>query len=325
MRKAPPPLRFVFSTNDDQRSGRRLTFNVLERDLDKTTRYFSVVPESAGCITVSFDPRPGSEEHVAVVQSIKHDTACAQEGLPRKYGTRAMILGALNALKDVSRERYPHLQTIELNDEAEYPCPPYAVKEDGKIKTFATDLLLRGETYYERYLGVRPRKKMITDIVDGVKARVRRPPDVSFSDFWKVLVGEVALDTERRPEQVRWLHEHEGKIRELFKKHGRESWLVLFRALFESYNCTFFACCWWRLCILFNMTRLAGATWYVTFADLPEREYTYISSKSQGGGGRNTAGKRKGERDAVADRADRTVRDVIKRKLRGRPMKGSGA
>ena len=203
--KAAPPLRFSFSTNDDQTRGRRLTFSVLERDVDKTTRYFAILPERVGCITVSFDPRPGSHDHVAVIQSIQHDTECAQEGLPKKYGTRAMILGALNALKDISRERYPHLQTIELNDEAAYPCPPYAVSEDDKIKTFATDLLLRGETYYERYLRVKPCKQMVSDVVSDVKARVSKRSDVSFSDFWNTMVGELAIDPKRKPEEVDWL------------------------------------------------------------------------------------------------------------------------
>lgn len=89
------------------------TFSVFERDVDARSRVMVVIPERAGCMTLMFDPRPEGEDPTVVVESVKHDSTCAEEGLPRKYGTRAMILGTMNVLVDVARSRYPHLKEFE--------------------------------------------------------------------------------------------------------------------------------------------------------------------------------------------------------------------
>lgn len=306
--KISPPLRLTFSTAHDNDNEKRLTFDVLEKDLDKHTRFFVVVPEKAGCVTISLDPSPGSDDRTAVIQSVKHDTTCAREGLPRKYGTRAMILGALNVLKNVAITRYPHLDTFELNDEAAYPCLPFTGEGEGKIKTFATDLLLRRETYYERHLNARPCKNTTTTIVESVKRRVSDSIDTAFSDFWKVLIGPVSRDIERKPKKVEWLHERKAAIQDIFQKNKHQSWQAFFQAIYKTYNCAFFACCWWRLCIFFDMTRLVGAAWYVPFSELPSRDISY---SKKGGGGRGRQGKN------VSKKADREICSLIKNKLRG--------
>lgn len=321
---SPSPLQFEFVTRDDDDKKRERKFTVQEWDLDRVTRFLVVVPERGGCLTVSFDPRKKGVDHVVTIESVAHDPACADEceGLPRKYGTRSMILGTLNVLKTIARKRYPHLQTIELKDEGSYPrrqwpdadadgelfplkvedVPPYA------IETFAIDLLLHGETFYERHLKVIPCREITKIILETVKRRVSRPVDVSFSAFWKALTGDVARYTERNPEQLRWLDDHEAIIREKFERHGTASWRTLFRALHEAYDCAFFSCCWWRLCILFSMTRLVGAAWGVSFDQLPHQAFTI----HQGGGGGG------GFRGEIDEKVDRAIKAVISRKLRGR-------
>lgn len=319
--RAPAPVSFKFVTQNGKNT---TTFFVLEKDIDRYTRFFVVVPERIGCVTLSFDPNPRHKDPVVTVQSIKHDKRCAEEGLPRKYGTRAMILGTLNVLKDIAHHRYPHLRTIELNDEASYPCPPFAVQEDNKIKTFATDLLLRNETYYERHLNVRPCREPIKQIVTATKSRVNRAIDVSFEAFWKNIGGSShaqqdagsPTDVHRAPEQIKWLHDNAPMIQQLFTEYynRRQSWKVFFQRLHQEYGCTFFACSWWRLCVLFNMTRLVGAAWSVSFDRLPSQSYTILQqqehqhNRSQGGG--HSDGKKK--------RAQKEIQNVITRNLRGR-------
>jgi hypothetical protein len=306
-----PPISFSFVTKDDDNKS-QLTFHVMESDLDPITRFMVIVPQKIGCMSVSFDPTPKSDDTTVTIQSVAYHSECAEEGLPRKYGTRSMILGMLNVLKTIAKDRYPHLSTIELNDEASYPCPPFAVREDGKIKTFATDLLLQGNTYYERHLHITPCRETTKNILKTVKARVSRPADVSFSMFWKALVGEVANDTERKPEQLDWLSDHKESVREHFERHASVSWRNFFRSLYEQYNCVFFSCCWWRLCILFVMTRLVGAAWSVSFDRLPPKAFTLY----QGGGG----GKRRRGRSSIQTRKVREeIKSVIMRKLRGDP------
>lgn len=233
--------------------------------------------------------------------------------MPRKYGTRSMLSGTLNFLKTISRERYPHLKSIELSDEATYPCPPFATKEDGKIKTFATDILLHGNTYYERHLNVIPCRDGIKRILEAAKSRASGPVDVPFSTFWEALVGEVARDTERKPEQLRWLRDRKQDIQDRFDQHGRTSWRTFFRALHKEYDCVFFSCCWWRLCILFNMTRLVGAAWTVSFDRLPRKAFTL--HQVGGDGTRRKRGRVRTEERAIDKAIDREIDSVIRRKF----------
>jgi hypothetical protein len=321
----------------DEDEKRELTFDATEDELDNRTRVLLVFPRYIGCVTVVFDPHVRGGENVAVIESVKHDRRCAVEGLPRKYGTRAMMLGTLHVLRDLARIRYPHLKEIELNDEASYPCPPYDVPDDGKdIKTFATDLLLQGHTYYERHLGVRPRKPQVDELVRGIKRRMTNPIDVDFDTFWYYITDrKIPRDMYRSPSKMRWLHQHQENIDNLFERtrHVNGSWSAFFRALHVEYGCVFFLCCWWRLCRFFDMTRLMGAAWFIPFEDLPRPASLSISyeiwddeSNEEGRGG-GDIGLRRGsvrrgggmvndgrKKITLARRVDREMRELVENK-----------
>lgn len=312
----PPPSEYNFIVYTKGDGGERtLTFTVVEKDVTESIRTMVVLPRRSGCMTLMFDPRPNSDDRTVVIESIKHDTNCAAEGLPRKYGTRAMILGTLNFLRDLARERYPHLREIELADEASYPCPPFAVEEDGKIKTFATDLLLSGATYYERHLNVKPCKKIVLQNVNSVKRRVARPVDMTFDTFWNRLTGVEEIDTERTADQLRWLSDKKDSVRRAFERHGSTSWRAFFQKVHKKHGCVFFSCCWWRLCIVFDMKRLLGAAWVVSFGNLPHQHYTTDDDIHVGGASRpNNKSKR------IARKVQKEINEVFSRKIRGRRL-----
>jgi len=301
------PIAFDFKT-EGEREGERLTFSVLEKDVDRRTRFMVVLPEGSGCVTLSFDPNPRNKDPVVAVQSVRHDTRCAAEGLPRKYGTRAMILGALNALKLASHSRYPHLREYELSDEASYPCPPFAVEEEKTIKTFATDLLLLGRTYYERHLNVKPRQPYVRDVANEVRRRVAGPVNIAFPVFWECMMTH-GNEVHRDADQLRWLSGNEAKIRRAYEKYSRKCWRAFFQSLHRRHGCVFFSCCWWRLCVFFDMTRLVGAAWYVSFARLPRQDIE-IYQKQTGGGSPSSTKK--------TQKADKEIAEVLARKIRGR-------
>lgn len=328
-RRIHPPSEYKFVVHTDGDGSKEvdrqtLTFSVVEKDISESTRMMVVLPrlpQRSGCMTLMFDPRPIGDDRTVVIESVKHDTNCAAEGLPRKYGTRAMILGTLNFLREIARERYPHLQEIELADEASYPCPPFAVEEDGNIKTFATDLLLSGTTYYERHLNVTPCKNSVLKSVNAVKRRVAEPVDLTFDTFWAKLTGDdgVENDTERTADQLRWLSDKKGSVRKVFERHGSTSWRVFFQNVHKKHGCVFFSCCWWRLCIVFDMTRLVGAAWVVSFGNLPQQQFTVVDDDDNdtrvgGGSGLRTAAYHRG----IARKVQKEIDEVFDRKRRGR-------
>lgn len=292
MARNPPPISHLIFVSKDSLKDKWLTFHAMEKDdpYDPTSRTLVVLPERSGCVMLAYDPRPGGDSAV-IVQSVKHDRECALEGLPRKYGTRAMILGSINLLKYLALDlkRYTHLKELVLDDEARYHCPPLSDFEGGKIRTFATDLLLSGQTYYERHLHVRPSKPLIADIVTSVKRRMEGHIDVPFLEFWEVLTAKhsVKNDIPRNARLVEWLKKRESEVMEMYEKAGEGSscWRDFFGEVHTRWGCTFFTCCWWRLCVLFGMTRLAGACWTVAFARIPKHEFQI----RQMGGGKPSA------------------------------------
>lgn len=279
--------------NDQEHRMQPLTFHAAERVQGRNARVFAVLPDRAGCVMILFDPSPRSRSHTAVLQNVTHDAECAQEGLPRKYGTRVMLLGALNIFKHIALTRYPHLREFQLDDEASYPCFPDTPEGDDRIRTFATDLLLQKHTYYERHLRVRPTTSHIKHIVKAVKKRISASIDAPFSEFWKAITdAPVARDFARHPKKLEWLAAHKDAIEREFKHHARKqhSWRKFFRTMHHIHNCLFFACCWWRLCIFFDMTPLMGASWHVRFDDLPILSYKIVQSALGGGGRKNKEG-----------------------------------
>lgn len=275
-----------FTTYVDDASGRlkrMMTFHVVEKDIDRNTRHWVILTSTSKpikCVSITFDPKPESSDDAVVINDIRYDTKCADEGLPRKYGTRAMLLGVLNVLRDVSSVSYPHLRRIELDDEAMFTCPSSpSTRDDGKVATFATDLLLQRETYYERHLKVRPQRKAWADILDRVKKRVDRPIDASFTELWSTL----SADEDESTPRIRWLHANQGFIRDRFHA-SQPSWREFFRDLHRAYNCAFFACCWRQLCVFFDMTRLIGAGWFVPMSELPSKSYKISGYRVQKGG-----------------------------------------
>lgn len=322
-RPAPPPLEHLVFVSKDADKNRWLTFHAIEKDIphDPTSRTLVVLPEKRGCVMLVFDPRPGGDSTI-IVQSVKHGQECAVEGLPRKYGTRAMILGTLNVLKYLAQglRRYPHLKEIVLEDEATYPCPPLSNENGGTIRTFATDLLLSRQTYYERHLNVRPSRRLIADIVDSVKRRVEGPIDVTFTEFWSILTEARGVDNDifRGPRLVEWLRKRESEVKELFGtcEEQEGTWGDFFKEIHKRWGCAFFSCCWWRLCVLFGMTRLAGACWTVPLTRLPQNDFEIRHTGGAAGGGPPTKMRERAAReikDATRKRVMRAERHTAKR------------
>lgn len=251
----------------------RITFDALVRGgdaYDETSRYFVISPgkvqhrAALGCVVLAFSTDPAEDS--VMVQTVIHDPACTPAGqlpLARKTGTRAMLLGALHAMRALAREEYPHLLRVELSDESTFPCPPLS----RAVHTFATDVLLQGTTYYQRHLGMAPARGIVKSTLRAAAERMRSPVEDGFNAWWAQLSADGLGQTD---EQRAWLSANEDGVRAIFFRVGRGTWGALFRELHAQYDCTFFAACAMQLVNMFHLTPLLGALWQVDMDALPD-------------------------------------------------------
>lgn len=258
-----------------------------------------------------FDPSPKGDPAV-VISAVAHDAKCSASGTPpleRKYGTRAMMLGTVHATMFLARSRWPHLRRFELSDESTFACD--AVSQ--KVRTFAVDLLLRDDTYYERHLNARPVREVVAWTAREVVRKSSEPVD---AQEWRDCVHAMPVYD---PQLASWVSANGRGVSALVDLHARSgsSWRALFTALSDAYGCAFFASYLDPLIEMFGMQRLLGASYSVEFADVPRADVAsedaggvvrvFLPAVSGGGGAPNQLGLRK----RMAILRARAIRDRI--------------
>ena len=264
-------------------------FVVVDERFDATSRVVQLAPKRRGgpCVTMLFGSRGDNDDAVVIEDIRRKGATCAtaeEPPLPRKYGTRLMLLAMLNAFVVRARKMYPHLRRFELADEATYDCPG-PLQDIAEIKTFATDLLLQDRTYYERHLNMAMQHPASIETRAALLDRVRREPKgVSFGTFFAFLTTtDGPSRTVHRPGDVRFLLEHEPLLRAAFRRS--RSFRAFFADVHAQMGCTFFAACWRRLLHFFGAARLQGAVYAVAFDDLPPCPEPLVVKRLQRGGG----------------------------------------
>ena len=228
-----------------------------------------VLGDLKGCVVMEW----GMDDDRVNIANIVHNESCSARNvapMEKKYGTRAMMLGSTHAMILIAKERFPHLNSFVLQDEATYKCLPLEIKN----RTFASDLLLRDDTYYERHLNMEPVLQRIKDakqaILSRVHARISRRK--SFESFWKSLTDK--RDDEL--EKLLWLLENKIGIREDYD--SSDTWRNFFIRMHQKHSCSFFAACGNQLIRIFHMSSMLGKQYIVNFEDLPN-----LSNKDQTG------------------------------------------
>lgn len=263
---------------------KRYTFDVEVKHEDANTCYLTLAPrrvphERRGCVVMRFDPSVGSDDPAVVILAVAHDDRCSAPGTPpleKKYGTRAMMLGAAHAMVFLARDegRWPHLRSFQLDDESTFRCDhPVPGK---KVVTFAADLLSRDRTYYERHLNAELLNPAAASSRSSAIRRVKEPVDMNGDEFVSVLIQGVMNGATESD----WISRHSKQIAALVDAHMADSlsWRILIRALSDRYGCAFFACCTRQLIDFFRMNRMVGASYGVRFEDLPRATATRASS-----------------------------------------------
>ena len=173
----------------------------------------------------------------------------------KKDGTRVMLLGSTHAMIVISKERFPHLQSFVLQDEA--TC---------SIQHDAYDLFLHDETYFERCLNMEPVLERIKfakqAILSRINARIsRRKP---FDSFWKSLTNK----RDDESEKLSWLLDNMIGIHEDYEISY--TWRDFFIKMHHKYSGEFFAACGNQLFRIFRMSSMLGKQYIVKFEDLPK-------------------------------------------------------
>lgn len=278
-RPPPPPEVLTLEVSVDQI---QYKFDIEIKQDDDHTCYLSLAPrrvphERRGCVVMCFNPTRG-QSTVVDINAIAHDEKCSAKGTPpleKKYGTRAMMLGAVHCMMFLASSRWPHLQSFSLTDESTFFCQP-AFK---KVKTFAPDLLLRDKTYYQRHLNMDIVKLEVRQTVDNIVKRMAEHVDMTGDEF----MGEMLDETLLTPELVKWLKDNTQDIVACVEDHrDLKTWRMLLQTLSDKFGCMFFACCSSQLMNLFNMHRLMGAEYTVKFEDVPHAHTSSASSQQTG-------------------------------------------
>ena len=218
--------------------------------------------ERDGCVVLEWDPDPTTSDGSVHIASIVHNSHCSSssKSLEKKYGTRAMVLGSLNAMKAIAADRWPFLSTFFLQDEATFNCPPL----EKSVRTFAVDLLIGDMTYYERHLDVHPDRDLVRFAKERMLRRVhgKIPTKLEFSKVFEDFLSGSARDEEK----IAFLNENYVNISTSYGY--APTWRSFFIEMHRTYGCSFFAACGASLIDMFEMRPLLGAGWVVEFSKL---------------------------------------------------------
>lgn len=254
------------------------SFDVLiEEDYGTATRFIvgpgvsSRGPGGRGCVLIIFDTKPSRK--IVTLQWFEYNPACAKEpDLERGPGSKSMLIGALMMFRDIARTRFPHLETLSLEDLSRFVCE----RKDTDIPTCITSLVNYKQTYYQRLLNVAPSSAKHRDYLNNVLEELGAAvPD--FEAFWSMITGKTRGPQKYRVEDLRWLQEHKHAVETAFdelKDHavrtGRTlSWRHVLKKMFIDHNCKFFECCFQQLSDILGVRALEGVDWETTIHDIP--------------------------------------------------------
>ena len=219
--------------------------------------YFAVARGSTsngrGCVVIGFDKSPNND--TAVLDWFGYSPDCSKDSPNMDRGnSKPMLIGALTAFRDFVQGEYPHIQILELADEATFTCPG---KGSPQMQTMVASLLLHGKSYYERLLNVRPSNR----------ETARK-------------VGEALERVNHQAGSLQWIVDGLGKwgtsnyaiIDAAFSKGG--TWGKVISRVHRIIGCPFFEACSDRLADMFKISSLKGSAWSVPLIELPDNNLT---------------------------------------------------
>lgn len=155
------------------------------------------------CIRISIH-----ESGYANVIGFEHNSACCLKPLQldKGKGSRALLGAAIMFLA----EKYPHANALDLMDTSSFECKTL------KVNLAAHNMLLYGQTWYERVLGAQyllPKGSSQITVPIMRKAGEFRLTGKSFTDFYARLEVAVA-----HAKSKKWTQDNKARIEKVFTK-----------------------------------------------------------------------------------------------------------
>ena len=186
----------------------RGTYCVRVAPVPSTGSYMIPTTDKISCINISIEVK--KKKRQAHIHCINHDKECALRspddmGLERGRGTFEMVMSTLalcRSLFDISR--------FTLEDASKFDCAPARTT----VQLRYHNLMVYGETYYERRFGAVPRFE--SDIPEWNKVKQDLKNNIVPCDFSKLIsrgINErmVEFDEEYIEPLMRVVKEHQGK------------------------------------------------------------------------------------------------------------------
>lgn len=233
------------------------------------------------CVVITFKrERVHPWDSRALLSWFSYDYSCARDtATMERERTKPMLIGALRAFVDMCRREFPHVDTLSLSDVGTFKCDG----SNNSIPMMLSSLVLKGRTYYQSLLGVRPETaetahdlgSCLNKMKDGVS---------TFDKFWKVL------------EKNRWLKERRPAFERSFQDvlGAGGTWRDFMTSLYREHGCALFENTHKSLARFFEIDKLIHTEWIVDMDDIPAkvdgRPVTYtLSEQAMSGGGSKKA------------------------------------
>jgi hypothetical protein len=225
------------------------------------------------CVVITFN-RDGAHswDSDALLSWFSYDSKYARDtATMERERTKPMLVGALKAFAELRDREFPHVKTLRLSDVGTFKCDG----SNAKIPMMVSSLILKGRTYYQSLLAVKPDLPQTSHNLETCLAKLNERV-TTFDKFWKAI------------EKNAWVKER----RSLFERSFQEgqTWRDFMTKLHGEHGCAFFENTHRYFSRFFEIDKLIHTDWIVDMDDIPAKvdgrpvTYTLTEQAMRGGG-----------------------------------------
>jgi hypothetical protein len=234
------------------------------------------------CVVITFN-RDGAhswDSDALLLSWFSYDSKCARDtATMERERTKPMLIGALKAFAELRDREFPHVKTLRLSDVGTFKCDG----SNAKIPMIVSSLILKGRTYYQSLLAVKPDSPQTSHNLETCLAKLTESV-TTFDKFWKAM------------EKNTWVKERRSSFERSFQDvlSAGQTWRDFLAKLYGEHGCALFENTHKSLARFFEIDKLIHTDWIVDMDDIPAkvdgRPVTYtLSEQAMRGGGSKKA------------------------------------
>lgn len=210
------------------------------------------------CVVITFN-KVGSHswDSDAVLSWFSYDSKCARDtATMERERTKPMLIGALKAFAELRDREFPHVKTLRLSDVGTFKCDG----SNAKISMMISSLILKGRTYYQVLLSVKPDSPQISHNLETCLCKLNERV-TTFDKFWK----EIDKNT--------WVKERRSSFESSFQEVlcAGQTWRDFMAKLHGEHGCALFENTHKYLAKFFKIDKLIHTEWVVDIDDIPSK------------------------------------------------------